>query len=101
MHGASQAGGALVGMVLGNVSRLDSVGITRLLGNARRAPLVIAAVLIGIVAFVRPLVAIVAAVPLNVSAALLGVVLAIVLVNALVNVSREPARVMRSWCCRR
>ncbi len=40
MHGASQAGGALVGMVLGNVSRLDSVGITRLLGNARRAPLV-------------------------------------------------------------
>ena len=94
MHGASQAGGALVGMVLGNVSRLDSVGITRLLGNARRAPLVIAAVLIGIVAFVRPLVAIVAAVPLNVSAALLGVVLAIVLINALVQVSREPSRVM-------
>jgi xanthine/uracil permease len=93
-HGVAQAGGALVGNVLGNVSRLDSVGITRLLGNSRRAPLIMAAVLVGAFAFVRPVVAIAGAVPLNVSAALLAVVLSIVVIQAARNLGRESRRVV-------
>jgi xanthine/uracil permease len=94
MHGAAQAAGAVVGNVVGTVSRLDSIGISRLLGNPRRAPLVIAALLVGALAFVRPVVALATALPLSVSAALLAIVLTVVLAQALRNAFGEPPRVL-------
>jgi xanthine/uracil permease len=90
MHGAAQAGGAVVGNVVGTVSRLDSIGIARLLGNPRRRPLVLAAMLIGAVAFVGPIVEITAALPLSVSAALLAVVLTMILLQTLRSTATEP-----------
>jgi len=94
MHGAAQAGGAAVGNVLGTVSRLDSIGISRLLRNPRRGPLVLAALLIGAVAFVRPIVGIISALPLSVSAALLAVVLTMILLQTLGNTLTQPAWVL-------
>jgi xanthine/uracil permease len=94
MHGAAQAGGAVVGNVVGTVSRLDSIGIARLLRNPRRAPLVLAALLIGAFAFVSPVVAIVAALPLSVSAALLATVLTVILIQALRAAAGESRRVL-------
>lgn len=94
MHGAAQAGGAVLGNLVGTVSRLDSLGIVRLLDNAGRAPLLLAGVLIGALAFVRPVVAVAAALPLSVSAAVLGVLLALIIAQTLKAVSREPRRVV-------
>jgi xanthine/uracil permease len=90
MHGAAQAGGAVFGNLVGTVSRLDSVGIARLLDHRGRVPLLAAGVLVGALAFVRPVVNIAAAVPLSVSAALLGMLLSLVMAHALSGISREP-----------
>jgi hypothetical protein len=90
MHGAAQAGGAVFGNLVGTVSRLDSVGIVRLLDHRGRVPLLAAGVLVGALAFVRPVVNIAAAVPLSVSAALLGMLLSLVMAHALSGISREP-----------
>jgi hypothetical protein len=93
-HGAAQASGALLGNVVGTVSRLDSLGIVRLLGNTGRRPLVLAGVLTAAVALVSPVVALAAAIPLSVSAALLGVILWVVIIGALRRVLRYPPRVL-------
>jgi hypothetical protein len=93
MHGAAQAGGALLGNVLGTVSRLDSLGIARLLDHRGRAPLLLMGILLGMLAFVRPVVDLAAALPLSVSAALLGVLLAPILAHAVTGIGREPRTV--------
>jgi xanthine/uracil permease len=93
-HAAEQAGGAVLGNVLGTVSRLDSLGIVLLLGNPRRRPVAVAGALIVCLAFVSPVVALAAAIPLNVSAALLGVILWFVLSGAVRAVLSYPARVV-------
>jgi len=93
-HAAGQAGGAVLGNLLGTVSRLDSLGIVRLLGNHGRAPLALAGTLIAGLAFVSPVVALAAAIPLSVSAALLGVILWFVLSGALRAVLAYPVRVV-------
>jgi xanthine/uracil permease len=93
MHGAAQAGGAVLGNVVGTVSRLDSVGIVQLLNHRGRAPLLLMGVLLGIAAFVQPVVAVAAALPLNVSAALLLALLGLILAQALSSLSREPRSV--------
>ncbi len=88
----AQAGGALLGNVVGTVSRLDSLGIVRLLRNPRRTPLVLAGAFIAVLALVRPVVDLAAAIPLSVSAALLGVILGVILAGMLRTVLREPRR---------
>jgi xanthine/uracil permease len=93
MHGAAQAGGALLGNLVGTVSRLDSVGIVRLLNHRGRAPLLLMGLLIGALAFVRPVVDLAAALPLSVSGAVLGVLLAVLLAQALSGIGREPRSV--------
>jgi xanthine/uracil permease len=77
-HGAGQAIGACFGNVLGNVPRMDSVGVVRMLGNARPRALAIAAGAIIGLAFVAPAVDLLAKIPVAVSAALLAVVLGMV-----------------------
>ncbi|UGS39121.1 hypothetical protein DSM104329_05553 [Capillimicrobium parvum] len=72
IHGVAQVAGAAVGNVLGTVARLDSVPIVRLLANRRRAALALAALIVMGLAFVEPFLGLVAALPLTVSAALLG-----------------------------
>lgn len=76
-HGATQAIGASFGNVLGNVPRLDSVGVARILGQARPQALGLAALAILALAFVGPAVDLLARIPISVSAALLAVVLGI------------------------
>jgi len=93
MHGAAQAAGATLGNLVGTVSRLDSVGIVRLLDHPGRAPLVLAGLLVGALAFVHPVISIAAALPLSVSAALLGTLLGFVLAHGLSGVAREPRRI--------
>lgn len=90
MHGAAQAVGAAFGNLVGTVSRLDSVGIVRLLDHAGRAPLALAGVLVGALAFVHPVISVAAALPLSVSAALLGTLLAFVLAHGVWGVAGEP-----------
>jgi hypothetical protein len=94
MHGAAQAGGAALGNLVGTVSRLDSVGIVRLLDHRGRVPLVLTGLLVGALAFVRPVVDLAAALPLSVSAALLGVLLSLMLVQAATAIRREPRAVL-------
>ncbi len=94
MHGAAQAGGALLGNVVGTVSRLDSVGIVRLLDHRGRTPLLLMGILLGVLGFVRPVVDLAAALPLNVSAALLGVLLVLVLAQALTAIRAGPRSVL-------
>lgn len=74
-HGATQAIGAGFGNVLGNVPRLDSVGVVRMLGHARPQALGLAAFAILVLAFIGPAVDLLARIPIAVSAALLAVVL--------------------------
>jgi xanthine/uracil permease len=93
-HGAAQAGSAIFGNLVGTVSRIDSVPIVRLLDHRGRAPLVLCAILVGALAFVRPFVALAAAIPLSVSAALLAVLLVLILAQAARAVVRESAIVV-------
>jgi len=91
-HGAIQAGTAGLGNILGNVSRLDTLGIMRVIGNFRRAPLIIATLLMIALAFIRPVVDIVALVPLTVSSALVAVILGLVILQSLRALRRFPPR---------
>jgi xanthine/uracil permease len=91
-HGAVQAGTAGLGNILGNVSRLDTLGIMRVIGNFQRAPLIVATVLMIVLAFIRPVVDIVALVPLTVSSALVAVILGFVILQALRALRRFPVR---------
>ena len=93
MHGAAQGIGAAFGNLVGTVSRLDSVGIVRLLDHPGRAPLVLAGSLVGALAFVHPVISIAAALPLSVSAALLGTLLGFVLAHGVSGVAREPRQI--------
>lgn len=74
-HGGAGALTACFGNVLGNVPRLDSAGVVRMIDNARPRALGIAAAAIFALAFVGPAVDLLARVPVAVSAALLAVVL--------------------------
>ncbi|HEV7564189.1 MAG TPA: solute carrier family 23 protein [Solirubrobacterales bacterium] len=74
-HGAIQALTSCFGNVLGNVPRLDSVGVVRMLGTVRPQALGLAAAAILVLAFVGPAVDLLAQIPIAVSAALLAVVL--------------------------
>jgi xanthine/uracil permease len=94
MHGAAQAGGALFGNLVGTVSRIDSIGIAQLLGHRGRAPLLLCGVLVAALGFVTPFVHLVAALPLSVSAALLGVLLALIWVHAARGLAGEPRSVI-------
>lgn len=81
-HGGSLAAGAVGGNLLGTVARLDSVPIVDLLGNRRRRALALAALMVIALAFVEPFLALVAALPLSVSAALLAFILCSLIVSA-------------------
>ena len=94
MHGAAQAGGAVLGSLVGTVSRVDSVAIARLLDHRGRVPLVLCGFLVAALAFVRPVVHLVAAVPLSVSAALLLVLMLLILAHAAGGVARESRSVI-------
>jgi xanthine/uracil permease len=94
MHGAAQAGGAMLGNLVGTVSRLDSVGIVRLLDHRGRAPLMLAGILVAALALVHPVVDVAAALPLSVSAALLGVLLSLILAQVVTGIRRESRRVV-------
>jgi xanthine/uracil permease len=96
MHGVAQAGGAVLGNLVGTVSRVDSVGIARLLNHRGRAPLLLCSVFVAGLAFVRPFVQLAAALPLSVSAALLAVLLSLILVHAASGLAREPQFVVVS-----
>jgi xanthine/uracil permease len=96
MHGAALLGGAMVGNVVGTVSRVDSIGIAQLLDHRGRAPLLLCGVLAGVLGFVTPFVGVAAALPLSVSAALLAVLLSLILLHAARGIAREPrAKVAR------
>ncbi|HEY1854241.1 MAG TPA: solute carrier family 23 protein [Solirubrobacterales bacterium] len=75
-HGGSQAVAACFGNVLGNVPRLDSAAVVRMIGNPRPRALAIAAAAIFALAFLSPVVDLLSRIPISVSAAVLGVVLA-------------------------
>lgn len=90
MHGAAQVGGAMFGNAVGTVSRIDSIGIAQLLDHRGRAPLLLCGVLVGALGFVTPFIALAAALPLSVSAALLGVLLSMILIHAVRGLAREP-----------
>lgn len=94
MHGAAQVAGALLGNVVGTVSRLDSVPIVRLLDHRGRTPLLLAGILVGALALGRPIVDLAVALPLSVSAAMLGMLLVLILAQALSGMRREPLRVI-------
>jgi xanthine/uracil permease len=75
-HGGSQALTACFGNVLGNVPRLDSSAVVRMIGNPRPRALAIAAAAIFALAFLSPVVDLLSRIPISVSAAVLAVVLA-------------------------
>jgi len=81
VHGGAQMTGAALGNVLGTVGRLDSLPIAGLLGTYRRAPLALAALLVLGLAFIQPFLALVAALPLSVSASLLAFMLGTMIVT--------------------
>jgi xanthine/uracil permease len=94
-HGATQGVAASFGNVLGNVPRLDSSGIVRILGNPRPRALAIAAAAIVVLAFIGPAVAALARLPIPVSAALVAVVLGIMVRQSLREAATFGAR--RRW----
>lgn len=94
MHGAAQAGGAMFGNVVGTVSRVDSVGIARLLDHRGCRPPLACGVLVAALAFVRPFVDLAAALPLSVSAALLAMLLSLIMFEAGRGIAREPPPVV-------
>ncbi len=77
-HGGAGAATACFGNLLGNVPRLDSAGVVRMIGNPRPRALGFAAAAIFALAFVGPAVDLLARIPVAVSAALLAVVLGLV-----------------------
>jgi xanthine/uracil permease len=94
-HGGTQALTACFGNVLGNVPRLDSSGVVRMLGSQRLRPLAIASAAVVALAFAGPAVALLARLPISVSAALVGVVLGMMVQQSLVEAAGFDAR--RRW----
>jgi xanthine/uracil permease len=92
-HGAMQAVGAALGNVLGNVARLESSAIVRMIGNPRPRALAIAAGAAIALAFVSPVVVLLARLPIPVSAALVAVVLGMMFQQSLREAAKlEPRR---------
>jgi xanthine/uracil permease len=75
VHGGCQLVTSCFGNLLGNVPRLDSVGVVRMIGSDRRQALAVAAVGIIALAFAGPVVDVLALLPVAVSASLLALVL--------------------------
>jgi xanthine/uracil permease len=90
MHGAAQVGGAAFGNVVGTVSRIDSIPIAQLLDHRGRAPLLLCGILVGALGVLTPFVGVAAALPLSVSAALLGVLLSLIFLHAARGIAQEP-----------
>jgi xanthine/uracil permease len=92
-HGVMQAAGACLGNVLGNVARLESSAIVRMIGNPRPRALAIAATAAIALAFLSPVVALLARLPIPVSAALVAVVLGMMFQQSLREAAKlEPRR---------
>jgi xanthine/uracil permease len=91
-HGVTQAAGACVGNVLGNVPRLDSAALVELLGDPRRRALALAAAATILLAFWSPFVGLVAALPVAVSAAVLALLLGMLVASGLRTVRAWPVR---------
>lgn len=83
VHGGTQAVAACFGNVLGNVPRLDSAAIVRLIGNPRPRALALAAGGVLAIAFIGPAVEALARLPISVSAALVAVVLGLMVEQSL------------------
>jgi xanthine/uracil permease len=82
-HGGAQALTACFGNILGNVPRLDSAAVVRMISNPRPRALAIAAAAILALAFISPAVDVIARIPISVSAAVLVVVLAMLVEQGL------------------
>lgn len=91
-HGGTLGIGACLGNVLGHVPRLDSSSVVRLIGNPRRMALGLAAALIIVLAFVGPVIDVLAQLPVPVSGALLLVVLGLLANQGLRAVAAMDAR---------
>lgn len=91
-HGAAQFVTACLGNILGHVPRLDSLGVVQLLGNRRPRALALAAIGIIVLAFISPLVDLLASVPVSVSATLLAFVLGILVLQGLRQVATLDSR---------
>lgn len=87
-HGLAQFINACFGNLLGHVPRLDSVGVVRLLGNSRSRALAMASAATIALAFISPLVDLMARIPIPVSAALLAFVLALLALQGLRQVAQ-------------
>lgn len=83
VNGGANVAGAALGNVIGTVPRMDSLAIAQLLGNGRRLALVLAAAGFVMLGFWRPFTAAIAALPLTVTAALLVLILATLVVHGL------------------
>jgi xanthine/uracil permease len=95
VHGGTQSVAACFGNVLGNVPRLESATIVQMLGNPRPRALAMAAVAAIALAFVGPAVALLARLPIPVSAALVAVVLGMMARQALRQAATFDRR--RQW----
>jgi xanthine/uracil permease len=92
VHGGAQGVAACFGNVLGNVPRLESSSLVRMLGNPRPRALGIAAAAVIVLAFAGPAVQLLARLPIPVSAALVAVVLGMMVQQSLRGAARFDAR---------
>jgi xanthine/uracil permease len=92
VHGGAQGVAACFGNVLGNVPRLESSSLVRMLGNPRPRALGIAAAAVIVLAFAGPVVQILARLPIPVSAALVAVVLGLMIQQSLRGAAQFDAR---------
>ncbi|QLQ09746.1 MAG: purine/pyrimidine permease [Nocardioidaceae bacterium] len=97
-HGATVGVTAALGNVLGNVPRLDSVGIGRLVGNPGVRPVGLAAVAMVAMAFLAPVTALLAGLPSALSAALVLILLGTMLYEGLRATLRLPSSFAGRWC---
>ena len=81
-HGVSQAVGACLGNVLGNVARLESTAAVNTVDDTRVRPLAIAALIVIGLSFVGPVVGVLAYIPEAVSAALILFLFGVLLMYA-------------------
>lgn len=95
VHGGAQSVAACFGNVLGNVPRLESAAIVQMLGNPRPRALAMAAAATIALAFVGPAVALLARLPVPVSAALVAVVLGMMIRQSVRQVAAFDQR--RRW----
>jgi xanthine/uracil permease len=92
VNGVAQMGGACVGSVLGNVPRLDSTAVVEMLDDRRRRGLAVAAAAILALACWSPFLGLVAALPIEVSASVLGLLLGMLVAAGLRTAAGFPVR---------